>query len=96
MPWIVENRTRPSVRGRRAGAGRSYAAVADIPGNSFAGPAGFMEWRGGAKLVNRTAAAEDMNVARRLWDASEQLTGVRFPLTTDAPATNPTRRVART
>ena len=57
-----------------------YAAVADIPGNSFAGPAGFMEQRGGAKLVKRTAAAQDMDVARRLWDVSEQLTGVRFPL----------------
>jgi NAD(P)-dependent dehydrogenase (short-subunit alcohol dehydrogenase family) len=57
-----------------------YAAVADIPGNSFAGPAKFMEWRGGAKLVKRTAAAEDMVVARRLWEVSEQLTDVRFPL----------------
>jgi hypothetical protein len=61
-----------------------YAAVADVPGNSFAGPAGFMEWRGGAKLVKRTAAAEDMDVARRLWDVSEQLTGVRFPLNAQA------------
>jgi NAD(P)-dependent dehydrogenase (short-subunit alcohol dehydrogenase family) len=65
-----------------------YAAVADVPGNSFAGPAGFMEWRGGAKLVKRTAAAEDTGVAQRLWDASEQLTGVRFPLSGDAPSTN--------
>ena len=65
-----------------------YAAVADVPGNSFAGPAGFMEWRGGAKLVKRTAAAEDTDIARRLWDASEQLTGVRFPLSGDAPSTN--------
>jgi NAD(P)-dependent dehydrogenase (short-subunit alcohol dehydrogenase family) len=65
-----------------------YAAVADVPGNSFAGPAGFMEWRGGAKLVKRTAAAEDTGVAQRLWDASEQLTGVRFPLSGEAPSTN--------
>ena len=56
-----------------------YAAVADVSGNSFAGPAGFMEWRGGANLAKRTAAAEDMDVARRLWEVSEQLTGVRFP-----------------
>jgi NAD(P)-dependent dehydrogenase (short-subunit alcohol dehydrogenase family) len=63
-----------------------YAAVADIPGNSFAGPAGFMEWRGGAKLVKRTAAAQDMDVAHRLWDASEQLTGVRFPLGAAVPS----------
>ena len=65
-----------------------YAAVADVPGNSFAGPAGFMEWRGGAKLVKRTAAAEDTDVARRLWDVSEQLTGVRFPLSAQAPSAN--------
>jgi NAD(P)-dependent dehydrogenase (short-subunit alcohol dehydrogenase family) len=65
-----------------------YAAVADVPCNSFAGPSGVMEWRGGAKLVKRTAAAEDTDVARRLWDASEQLTGVRFPLSGDALSTN--------
>jgi NAD(P)-dependent dehydrogenase (short-subunit alcohol dehydrogenase family) len=66
-----------------------YAAVADIPGDSFAGPAGFMEARGGAKLVKRTDAAKDADVARRLWEVSEQLTGVHFPLTADAgkPAT---------
>jgi NAD(P)-dependent dehydrogenase (short-subunit alcohol dehydrogenase family) len=57
-----------------------YAAVADIPGNSFAGPSGFMEFRGPTKLVGRTAAAQDEAVARRLWDVSEQLTGARFPL----------------
>jgi NAD(P)-dependent dehydrogenase (short-subunit alcohol dehydrogenase family) len=57
-----------------------YAAVADIPGNSFAGPGGFMEQRGAPKLVGRTDAAQDTDVARRLWDVSEELTGVRFPL----------------
>jgi NAD(P)-dependent dehydrogenase (short-subunit alcohol dehydrogenase family) len=57
-----------------------YAAVADIPGDSFAGPSGFMEQRGAPKLVGRSDAAKDAAVARRLWDASEELTGVRFPL----------------
>ncbi|MEA2213627.1 MAG: hypothetical protein QOF83_3575 [Solirubrobacteraceae bacterium] len=61
-----------------------YAAVADVPGNSFAGPSGFMEQRGAPKLVGRTTAAQDMDVAARLWDVSEQLTGVTFPLTTAA------------
>jgi NAD(P)-dependent dehydrogenase (short-subunit alcohol dehydrogenase family) len=61
-----------------------YAAVADIPGNSFAGPGGFMESRGTPKLVGRTGAARDMDVARRLWDVSEQLAGVSFPLTAQA------------
>jgi hypothetical protein len=63
-----------------------YAAVADVPGNSFAGPGGFMEQRGAPKLVGRSRAAQDAEVARRLWDVSEELTGVRFPL---AAATSP-------
>ena len=63
-----------------------YAAVADVPGNSYAGPSGFMELRGAPKLVTRTSAAEDMDVARRLWDVSEQLTGVSFPLAASAVA----------
>jgi NAD(P)-dependent dehydrogenase (short-subunit alcohol dehydrogenase family) len=62
-----------------------YAAVADIPGNSFAGP-GFMDLRGAPKLAGRTGAAKDMDVARRLWDVSEELTGVRFPLVAKASA----------
>jgi NAD(P)-dependent dehydrogenase (short-subunit alcohol dehydrogenase family) len=57
-----------------------YAAVADVPGNSFAGPGGFMEQRGAPKLVGRSKAAQDGDVARRLWEVSEQLTGVRFAL----------------
>jgi NAD(P)-dependent dehydrogenase (short-subunit alcohol dehydrogenase family) len=57
-----------------------YAATADIPGNSFAGPGGFMEQRGAPKLVGRRHTAQDADVARRLWDVSEELTGVRFPL----------------
>jgi NAD(P)-dependent dehydrogenase (short-subunit alcohol dehydrogenase family) len=57
-----------------------YVALADVPGNSFAGPGGFMEQRGAPKLVGRSDAAKDMDAASRLWDVSEQLTGVRFPL----------------
>jgi NAD(P)-dependent dehydrogenase (short-subunit alcohol dehydrogenase family) len=57
-----------------------YAAVADIPGDSFAGPGGFMEQRGAPKLVGRSGAAKDAPVASRLWDVSEELTGARFGL----------------
>jgi NAD(P)-dependent dehydrogenase (short-subunit alcohol dehydrogenase family) len=63
-----------------------YAAVADVPGNSFAGPGGFMEQRGAPKLVGRSSAAQDTEVARRLWEVSEELTGVSFPLGTPATA----------
>ena len=57
-----------------------YAATADMPPAGYAGPGGFMEQRGAPKLVGRTGAASDEEVARRLWDVSEELTGVRFPL----------------
>ena len=58
-----------------------YAAVADIPGDGFAGPAGpfGLGLRGGAKLSQRSAASRDAEVARRLWAASETLTSVSFP-----------------
>ena len=57
-----------------------YAATADIPGDSFAGPSGFQEMRGTPKLVGRTGAAKDATVAKALWERSEELTGVSFPL----------------
>jgi NAD(P)-dependent dehydrogenase (short-subunit alcohol dehydrogenase family) len=54
-----------------------YAAVADIPGNSFAGPSHLAHMRGAPELIGRSAAAQDPDLARRLWTVSEQLTGVR-------------------
>ncbi|MFI2711736.1 oxidoreductase [Micromonospora sp. NPDC018662] len=59
-----------------------YAAVADVPGGSYAGPGGFLEGRGAPKLVGRSRTARDGTLARRLWARSEELTGVRFPLAT--------------
>lgn len=55
-----------------------YAATADIPGGSFVGPDGFQEMRGKPKVVTPTRAARDPETARRLWDVSEELTGVSF------------------
>jgi NAD(P)-dependent dehydrogenase (short-subunit alcohol dehydrogenase family) len=57
-----------------------FAAVADVPGNSFVGPGGPRELRGAPKLVGRSARAQDEAVAHRLWEVSEQLTGTAFPL----------------
>jgi len=57
-----------------------YAATEDIPGNSYVGPDGFMEQRGKPKLVGRSRAALDEDKARGLWELSEALTGVKFPL----------------
>lgn len=63
-----------------------YAAVADIPGNSFAGPSRLLHMRGAPQLIARSATAQDPDLARRLWAASERLTGVRFPLRPAAQA----------
>jgi hypothetical protein len=57
-----------------------YAATQDIDGDSYVGPDGFQEQRGHPKLVGRSGAAKDRETAARLWELSEQLTGVTFPL----------------
>lgn len=56
-----------------------FAAVADIPGNSFVGPKNFMHMRGGPELLKPLEAAQNEEIARRLWSVSEQLTAVGFP-----------------
>jgi NAD(P)-dependent dehydrogenase (short-subunit alcohol dehydrogenase family) len=56
-----------------------YAAVADLPGNSFTGPSRFAHMRGAPELISRSARARDPELAARLWSVSEQLTGVGFP-----------------
>jgi NAD(P)-dependent dehydrogenase (short-subunit alcohol dehydrogenase family) len=58
-----------------------YAATQDIPGGSYVGPDGRFEQSGHPTLVGRSGAASDEAVARRLWDLSEELTEVHFPLT---------------
>jgi NAD(P)-dependent dehydrogenase (short-subunit alcohol dehydrogenase family) len=56
-----------------------YAAtVPDLPGGSFVGPDGFMEQRGHPHLVTGAAKAYDQQTWRRLWEVSEELTGVRY------------------
>ncbi|MFF9314129.1 oxidoreductase [Streptomyces sp. NPDC014748] len=57
-----------------------HAATGDVPGDSFIGPERWMHMRGGAGPIRRSRTAQDMEVARRLWDASEKLTGVSFGL----------------
>jgi NAD(P)-dependent dehydrogenase (short-subunit alcohol dehydrogenase family) len=59
-----------------------FAASQDLPGASYVGPDGFGEYRGYPTLVGRTSAASDVEMAKRLWTLSEELTGVQFPLAT--------------
>ena len=57
-----------------------YAATADIPGGTYIGPDGFRHLRGHPGLDVPAAQALDAQTAGRLWDLSEQLTGVTWPL----------------
>lgn len=56
-----------------------YAASQDLPGGSFLEPDRMLGARGGPALAGRSAEASDPDLARRLWAASEELTGVGFP-----------------
>jgi NAD(P)-dependent dehydrogenase (short-subunit alcohol dehydrogenase family) len=58
-----------------------YVATTDLPGNTYAGPSGFAAMRGAPAPCGRSAEAGDEAAARRLWQVSEDLTGVTFPET---------------
>jgi NAD(P)-dependent dehydrogenase (short-subunit alcohol dehydrogenase family) len=56
-----------------------YAAtMPDVVGGEYFGPDGRFESRGHPHRVGTTSAARDAESARRLWEASEALTGVSF------------------
>jgi len=56
-----------------------YAATApDVQSGEFFGPGGFMEQQGPPKRVKAAKKAYDAESARRLWEVSEQVTGVTY------------------
>ena len=58
-----------------------YAATAStIRGGEYIGPDGFQGMRGYPTRVESSDHSHDREVARRLWDVSEELTGVSFGL----------------
>lgn len=56
------------------------ATMPGLPGDSYVGPGGKGEVKGYPKLVDRSQSAKDTLQAQRLWQVSEVLTGVRYPL----------------
>ena len=63
-----------------------YAATADdVSGGAFYGPDGLAEQRGYPKRVSAAARANDEDTAQRLWQVSEELTGVRYDLLDGVP-----------
>jgi NAD(P)-dependent dehydrogenase (short-subunit alcohol dehydrogenase family) len=56
-----------------------YAAtMPSLPGGSFVGPNGLQQVRGHPEVVTAAARAYDDAVWRRLWEVSEELTGVHY------------------
>jgi NAD(P)-dependent dehydrogenase (short-subunit alcohol dehydrogenase family) len=60
-----------------------YAATApDVQGGDYFGPGGFQEMRGYPRKVESTPVSHDTELAARLWQASEELTGVSYQVGT--------------
>ena len=55
------------------------ATTADLPGSTYCGPSGWQESRGLPTVVGCTRLALDEDAQRRLWEISEQTTGVTYP-----------------
>jgi NAD(P)-dependent dehydrogenase (short-subunit alcohol dehydrogenase family) len=65
-----------------------YAATAPeaVP-NGYYGPNGFYELKGSVAPAKVLPQAKDQAVARKLWEVSEQLTGVKWPAREQTPDT---------
>jgi NAD(P)-dependent dehydrogenase (short-subunit alcohol dehydrogenase family) len=55
------------------------AATADLPGATYVGPDGFLEWGGHPKVTRSSRLSYDETAQRRLWQLSEQTVGVTYP-----------------
>jgi NAD(P)-dependent dehydrogenase (short-subunit alcohol dehydrogenase family) len=72
----------PLMQGPEMGALPTLRAATDpgVLGGQYFGPDGFGEQRGYPKVVASSRASHDLDVQRRLWAVSEELTGVEFPV----------------
>jgi len=72
MPLITQSAAMGALPTLRA------ATDPDVRGGQYYGPDGFRETRGHPKVVESSPAAHDPETQRRLWNVSEELTGVTF------------------
>jgi NAD(P)-dependent dehydrogenase (short-subunit alcohol dehydrogenase family) len=72
----------PLFQGADMGALPTLRAATDpgVLGGQYYGPDGFGEQRGYPKVVASSAKSHDVDVQRRLWAVSEELTGVVYPV----------------
>lgn len=55
------------------------AATADLPGGSYCGPSGPGEMSGAPAVVGSSRLSRDADAQQRLWEISEEVTGIRYP-----------------
>jgi NAD(P)-dependent dehydrogenase (short-subunit alcohol dehydrogenase family) len=55
------------------------AATADLPGATYVGPGGLGEVGGHPQVVTSTRLSHDEDAQRRLWELSEETTGISYP-----------------
>lgn len=78
VPLLVRSLFRPTAEGAKTSL---YAATApDLPGGVYVAPDGLLELRGEPAIRHGHRALHDTATARRLWEISEDLTGVRYPM----------------
>jgi NAD(P)-dependent dehydrogenase (short-subunit alcohol dehydrogenase family) len=56
------------------------ATAPSVQAGDYYGPGGFAQQRGHPVKVGRTSRAQDDQTAKRLWDVSQELTGVTYPI----------------
>ena len=55
------------------------AATADLPGATYVGPGGLGEMTGRPRVVTSSGLSRDEDAQRRLWELSEETTGISYP-----------------
>lgn len=55
-----------------------WAALGTAKGGDYFGPTGFREMKGNAGKVDSIKLSKDKAIAKRLWELSEQLTGIEY------------------
>src|SRR5262245_63101612 len=77
--WLVQDADRGALPTLRA------AVDPSARGGEYYGPDGVFEFTGYPKRVESSDRSHDVDTRRQLWDVSEELTGVSYPIPVDVP-----------
>lgn len=81
LPGVVQMVFKTLEQSTEMGALPTLRAATDpnVTGGEYYGPGGFLEMNGHPTLVDSNRRSHDPDAARRLWNVSEELTGVSVP-----------------